>query len=191
MGEAQTQLTHWIALARDGDAAARQHLIDAVYAELRRIAGGFMRRERPDHTLQPTALVNESLLRLLQGDALRDVRDRAYLFAAAAQAMRRVLVDHARARFAAKRGGGAAAREPLDAIVEQIENQSVDLLGLDEALETLRTLSQRQYDVVMLRFFGGLSVPETAEHLDVSVGTVENDFRIARAWLRSRFPDAP
>lgn len=190
MGKAQNQLTHWIALARDGDATARQNLIDAVYAELRRIAGGFMRRERPDHTLQPTALVNESLLRLLEGEALRDVRDRAYLFAAAAQAMRRVLVDHARARFAAKRGG-AAARQPLDALVEQIEDQSVDLLGLDEALEALRSLSQRQYDVVMLRFFGGLSVPETAEHLDVSVGTVENDFRIARAWLRSRFPDAP
>jgi RNA polymerase sigma factor (TIGR02999 family) len=180
-----SQFTEVLSDVRGGSAGARERLFSLVYEELRRVAGGLMRRERPDHTLQPTALVNESLLRLLDGDTLENVRDRAYFFAAAAQAMRRVLVDHARAKYAAKRGG-EAEKLPLDEAVALFEQQNMSVLDLDEALEELRALDERQYQVVMLRYFGGLAVPEVAAQLDVSVGTVENDFRIARAWLRAR-----
>lgn len=180
-----SQFTEALSAAQTGDAAARARLVEVVYEELRRVAGGMMKRERPDHTLQPTALVNESLLRLLEGNNLGNVRDRAYFFAAAAQAMRRVLVDHARAKYAAKRGG-VAGRVPLDDALALFEQQNMSVLDLDTALDELKNLDERQYQVVMLRFFGGLAVPDVAEQLEVSVGTVENDFRIARAWLRAR-----
>ena len=153
---------------------------------MRGLAAGLMRRERPEHTLQPTALVNEAALRLLGEDALRNVRNRAYFFGMMGLAMRRVLVDHARSRGAQRRGGGQE-RVPLDMTVDFVEQaHQIDLLALDELLRELEALNKRQYDVVMLRFFGGFEVPEIAEHLGIGLSTAEKDWRLARAWLRQR-----
>ena len=158
--------------------------MEAAYDELRRLAGGMMRRERGDHTLQATALVNEAALRMLGQNALATSGNRAYFFGAMATAMRRVLVDHARARSARRRGGGDYQRHGLDYAVEEIElDAQVDLVALNDALDRLEALSERQSRIVTLRFFGGMSVPEIAEHLDVSVSTVEKDWRLARVWL--------
>lgn len=166
-----------------GEAAAQADLMELVYQELQRVAGGFMRRERPDHTLQPTALVNEAVLRMLGPDALGQLNSRAHLFGAMAQAMRRVLVDHARAKNAQRRGG-ERERVGLDLAIELADvGDAVDMLAIDEALRKLESLNARQAQVVELRFFGGLSVPEIAEFLGISVSTVEKDWRLARAWL--------
>ena len=178
-------LTAMLVAARAGDVEAKERLTCAVYGELRQMADAMMRRERPGHTLQPSALVNEAVIRLLDGDALVHAQDRRYLFAAAAQAMRQVLVDHARRRDAAKRDGGRH-RVPLDQVLQSFEDRRLDVVALDEALDHLMTLDERQGLVVSLRFFAGLSVAEVAEVLDVSIGTVEGDWRIARAWLRSQ-----
>ncbi|WP_425397923.1 sigma-70 family RNA polymerase sigma factor [Aeoliella sp.] len=191
MPEDTTQLTQLLGRAADGDQQAHCQLMEVAYDELRRLAGGMMRRERPDHTLQPTALVNEASLRMLgQGGSLAK-RDRAYFFGAMATAMRRVLVDHARSRGAQRRGGSEQQKVPLDEAVDAIQQDGrLDLLSLDEALDQLASRSQRQADVVTLRFFGGLSVPDIAEHLGVSVSTVEKDWRMARAWLQSQLDGA-
>jgi RNA polymerase sigma-70 factor, ECF subfamily len=171
---------------RAGNREARQQLVALVYEELRQMAAGLMRRERPDHTLQPTALVNEAFVRLFNSDALQLAHNRAYFFGAAAQAMRQILVDHARQRAAAKRGGGQE-RVPLDDVLDQFEQQQrLDILDLEEALQELGRLNERHGQVVTLRFYGGLTVPEVAEQLGVSVGTVEGDFRKATAFLRGR-----
>jgi RNA polymerase sigma factor (TIGR02999 family) len=176
------ELTALIDAARAGESVAREKIARAVYGELRRMAGDLMRRERPDHTLQPSALVNEAMLRLLEGDVLASAPNRRYLFAAAAQAMRQALVDHARKRDAAKRDGGRG-RVPLDAVLAHFEERRLDILALNDAIDRLIALSERQGLVVVLRFFAGLSVPEVAESLGVSVATVEGDWRVARAWL--------
>jgi RNA polymerase sigma factor (TIGR02999 family) len=181
--DAREDLTALLAEARSGNAGARDRLARAVYGELRRLAGSLMRRERSDHTLQPSALVNEAMIRLFEGEVLNRAADRRYLFAAAAQAMRQVLVDQARNRNAAKRDGGRR-RVPLDDVLQYFDERRLDVLGLHEALDRLMALDERQGLVVLLRFYAGLSVPEVAEILDVSVGTVEGDWRIARAWLR-------
>jgi RNA polymerase sigma factor (TIGR02999 family) len=183
--DAREDLTLLLAEARSGDSEARERLSRAVYGELRRLAGSLMRRERPDHTLQPSELVNEAMMRLFEGEVLDRAADRRYLFAAAAQAMRQVLVDHARKRDAAKRGGGRR-RVPLDGVLQFFEERRLDVVALHEALDRLMALEERQGLVVSLRFFAGLSVPEVADILDVSVGTVEGDWRIARAWLRGQ-----
>jgi RNA polymerase sigma factor (TIGR02999 family) len=175
--------------ARAGDKGARDRLVQGVYGELRRMADGMMRRERPDHTLQPSALVNEVLIRLFESDSLTRATDRRYLFAAAAQAMRQVLVDHARRRHAAKRAGNRD-RVPLDNALAYFEEQHLDVIALNEALDRLMALNERQGLIVALRFFAGLSVPEVAEVLDVSAGTVEADWRIARAWLHVQLGSA-
>jgi RNA polymerase sigma-70 factor, ECF subfamily len=187
--EQRGDLTAIINEARAGGADARERLVRAIYAELRRTAGGLMRRERPGHTLQPSALVHEALLRLLDGDALADVPNRRYLFAAAAQAMRLVLVDHARRRHAARRLGGRT-RRPLDEALVALEEQGLDVIALHDALDQLAESNPRQAQVVTLRFFGGLSVPEVAETLEVSATTVEADWRFARAWLHGRLGGA-
>ena len=174
--------------ARAGHPDARDRLVRAIYDELRRMAGGLMHRERPDHTLQPSALVHEALLRLLDRAALADVPDRRYLFAAAVQAMRRVLVDHARRRRARKRGGHRV-RVPLDRALAGFEERGLDVIALHEALERLAQEHPRPAQVVDLRFFGGLSVPEVAAALGVSDTTAEGDWRFARAWLRGRLGD--
>jgi RNA polymerase sigma-70 factor (ECF subfamily) len=171
--------------ARAGHADARDRLVRAIYGELRHMAGGLMRHERPDHTLQPSALVHEALLRLLGGEALADVPDRRYLFAAAVRAMRQVLVDHARRRRALKRDG-RRVRVPLDRALATLEERGLDVVALHEALEHLALEHPRQAQVVDLRFFGGLSIPEVAAALGVSDTTAEGDWRLARAWLRGR-----
>ena len=187
--EPRGDLTALLGEVRDGRADAQERLVRAIYAELRRIAGGLLRREEPGHTLQPSALVHEAVLRLLDGDALADVPNRRYLFAAAAQAMRLVLVDHARRRHAAKRLGGRI-RRPLDAALVACEEQGLDVLALHEALDRLARSNPRQAQVVTLRFFGGLSVPEVAAALEVSDTTVEGDWRFARAWLHGQLGGA-
>jgi RNA polymerase sigma factor (TIGR02999 family) len=173
---------------RAGSPGAREKLVELVYQELRRLAAGLLRRERPGHTLQPTALVHEALLRLLRPDALGGAQNRAQLLAAAARAMRRVLVDHARRRAADKRGGG---QPPLllDEALDYFTEQRLDLLALHEALDRLAELHARQAQVVELRFFGGFTVEEIAAQLQMSVSTVESDYRKAAAFLRSLLVD--
>lgn len=183
------EVTVLLEQARTGDAGARSELIALVYDELRGVAGALLRRERTDHTLQPSALVNEALMRLIQTDGLTRVRDSGHLFAAAAQAMRQVLVDHARRRKAAKRAG-TWSRVALDDVLASFEARGLDVLALDEAIDRLFALNRRHALVVLLRFFAGLSIAEVAEALDVSAGTVEGDWRLARAWLRGELGEA-
>ena len=171
--------------ARAGDERARSELIALVYDQLREVAARLMRRERKDHSLPPTAVVHEAVIRLL-GEAVFDRSpDRAFLFASAARAMREVLIDHARRRAAGRRGGGRR-RVPLDNVVDYFEEQGLDLVAVHEALDRLTALNERQGQVMTLRYFGGLTVPEVAAALDVSVVTVERDWRLARAWLRDQ-----
>jgi RNA polymerase sigma-70 factor (ECF subfamily) len=165
-----------------GDAGALDRLMPILYAELRRTAAGYMRRERDGHSLQATALVNEAFLRLVD---VRHVtyRDRTHFYTLAAQMMRRVLVDHARSRGYQKRGGGVQCIELDEGAVVSAE-PPVDLVTLDDALNELQKQDQRKARVVELRFFGGLSVQETAAALDVSPQTVLRDWSLAKAWLR-------
>jgi RNA polymerase sigma factor (TIGR02999 family) len=176
------EVTRLLGEIRGGSAGARDRLVGLIYEELRRMASGLVGRDARG-SLPPTALVHEAFLRLEAGDVLGHAPNRRYLFAAAAQAMRRALVDHARARRAAKRGAGRQ-RVPLDDVLDDFERQHLDVLALDEALDALHAADERQWLVVVLRFFGGLSVEEVAEALEVSVSSVEGDFRLARAWLR-------
>jgi RNA polymerase sigma factor (TIGR02999 family) len=175
---------------RSGDASALDDLLPRVYDELRSLADAYMRRERAGHTLQPTALVHEAFLRLLRLPP-GSVQNRVHFFALAAQAMRRILADHARRHRAAKRGGNAV-RVPLELIeggagpyprAAGAEAAEVAADDLDAALEDLAKLDARQARVVELRFFGGLSIEETAEVLGVSPATVKRDWLVARAWL--------
>ena len=183
--EPSLDLTLILGKARAGDRRARSELIAVIYEELRSVAAGLMRRERADHTLPPTAVVHEAVMRLL-GDAVFDkAPDRAFLFASAARAMREVLIDHARRR-ASDRRGGDWQRVPLDSIVDHFEAQGLDVVAVHEALDRLAALNERQSQVITLRYFGGLSVPEVAVALGVSVATVERDWRLSRAWLLSQ-----
>jgi RNA polymerase sigma factor (TIGR02999 family) len=153
-----------------------------VYEELRRLAGHYMRRERPDHTLQTTALIHEAYLRLVEQ---RDTnwKNRAHFFAVAAQLMRRILVDHARACQTTKRGGEVEFLSLEEHSIAFSEEKSRELIALDEALTRLAELSPRQSQIIELRFFGGLTVEETAEALQIAPRTVKRDWRVARAWL--------
>jgi len=166
----------------NGDRSAANRLMPLVYDELHGLAGRFMRREPPGHTLQTTALVHEAYLRLIDQSRV-DWKGRAHFFAVAAEMIRRVLIDHARQRRTAKRGG-SAHRVTLTDSIGACEQEQVDLLALDEALNELSALNERHGKVVELRFFGGLSIDETAHILDVSPQTVRSDWRMARAWLR-------
>ena len=170
---------------KDGAAGAADRLLELIYPELHRIAERQMRRERAGHTLQPTALVHEAYLKLVDQSHV-DWRNRAHFLGVAAQAMRRLLVDHARGRDRDKRGGGATLLELDSAAGEAglaVAGRSVDLLALDQALERLAVLDPAQARLVELRFFGGLSVEEAAEALGVSTATAGRDFRSARAFL--------
>jgi RNA polymerase sigma factor (TIGR02999 family) len=164
-----------------GDRQALDELIPIVYEELRRQASLQLRHERPNHTLQTTALVHEAYLRLVDQRGAR-WQNRAHFFAIAAQMMRRILVDHMRKTSAAKRGG-SALRLPLDEGLAVTDEQSIDLVAIDEALVKLSALDPQQGRIVELRFFGGLNVEETAEVLDISPRTVKRDWRMAKAWL--------
>ena len=164
-----------------GDRAALDRLMPMIYRELRRLAHNYLGRERAGHTLQTTALVNEVYLRLI--DVRRvSVQDRAQFFALAAQLMRRVLVDFARERLAQKRGGGAAQVSFDEAFLFSPE-RSAELVALDDALDALSGIDRRKSEVVELRFFGGLSVEETAASLGVSPDTVRRDWKFAKVWL--------
>ena len=181
------EITPLLAAWAGGDPAAGEQLLPAVYAELRRQAARAMRREGPEHTLQATALVHEAYLRL--ADQHVAWRNRAHFFGVAAQQMRRVLVDHARARRATKRGGGAraitlegVAAGPGDGVAA--DERAIDVLALHEALERLALLDAEQARLVELRYFAGLSIEETAETLGVSPATVKREWAVARTWLR-------
>lgn len=177
------EVTKLLELVSSGDGSARGLLFDLLYRELRQLASSVMRAERPDHTLQPTALVNELYMRLAASDSR--FQNRAHFLAVAAKAMRRVLIDHARLRLAQKRGSGqAVAIDDLDALPHAASPGGIDMLALDDALERLVAVDERQGRIVELRFFGGLSVEETAAVVGVSERTVKREWQISRAWLR-------
>jgi RNA polymerase sigma factor (TIGR02999 family) len=167
-----------------GDVQARDSLLPLVYMELRRRARGYLRRERPDHTLQPTALVHEAYLKLA-GQDRAGWKNRAQFFGVAAQMMRRILVDHARERQSAKRPG-SALRVALDDQVGAADQRDCDLLQLDEALSELAALDPRQGQIVEFRYFAGMSESEVADALSVSRSTVTREWQMARAWLYRR-----
>ncbi len=188
---APQSVTRLLEDARSGDREALDRLLPVVYAELHRIAESHMRRERPDHTLQPTALVNEAFLRLV-GSAPVSYNDRTHFLSAASLAMRRVLVDHARMRQAAKRGG---LQVTLDEALVGASPAGLDMLALDDALTRLALADARSAQVVEMRFFGGLGIPEIAEALGTSPATVKRDWQFAKGWLarelRADFRSAP
>ena len=167
---------------RQGDQDAREQLIPLVYAELRRVARRYLRQERPDHTLQSGALVHEAYLRLLR-EKTPQWENRAHFFGFAAQLMRHILVDHARSRNAAKRGAGVP-RLALDEQMALPQSRDLDLLALDDALNRLAELDSQQSKLIELRFFGGLSIEETAVILNISPATVKREWTTARAWLQ-------
>jgi len=158
-------------------------LFERLRDELHRLATQAMAGERKDHTLQPTALLHEVWIRLFSNSGFGQGADRTQVLRVADQVMRQILVDHARRR-SAKRRGGRRQRVPLDAVIESCDHQGLDVLEIHEALEKLERLHERQARIVSLRFFWGFTVVEIAEQLDVSLGLVEHDFRLARAWLR-------
>jgi RNA polymerase sigma factor (sigma-70 family) len=200
---------------RAGDDGARDRLVGLIYDELRASARRLMRGERAGHTLQPTALVHESILRVVDTATLQSIENRRQLFAAAVLAMKRILIDHARARAAQKRGGGrrrvplegaaeqavddaevATPAEPiaapgdfLDRLVQWYEEQGLDIVALDDAIDEVRELEPRWGEVILLRFFGGYTIEQTANMLDVSPRTVADDWNKARAWLRVRLEE--
>jgi RNA polymerase sigma factor (TIGR02999 family) len=178
------ETTRMLNEAGRGDGRAADVLMPLVYDELRALAAHAMQREPVGHTLQPTAIANEAYMRLVDQQRI-DWKGRAHFFAVAAEMVRRILVDHARQRRSLKRGGNAR-REPLGLEVEGPTEADVTVLDLDEALRELAALDERQARVVELRYFGGLSVEETAHVLGVSPRTVKGDWAIARAWLRDR-----
>lgn len=180
--EPQGELSLILGRARTGDEGARGELVALVYGELRRVATRMMTRERTGHTLSPTAVVHEAVIRLLGEEVFERAEDRSFLFASAARAMREVLIDHARRRAAGRRGGGWR-RLPLDHVVDYFEEQGLDVVAVHESLDRLAGMNERQAQVMTLRYFGGLTVPEVAAALGVSVVTVERDWRLARAWL--------
>jgi RNA polymerase sigma factor (TIGR02999 family) len=166
---------------RGGDEGAYARLIPVVYDELRRLARGQLRREQAGHSLQPTALVHEAYLRLVKADI--DWRNRTHFLSVAARVMRRILVEHARARRADKRGGDAL-HVTLTGPIPAPDAKPVDVLALDEAMERLRELDERQAQIVELSYFGGLTYPEIGELVGISEASVDRDLRHARAWLR-------
>lgn len=165
----------------NGNQIARDELVPLVYDELHKLAHYYLRRERDDHTLQTTALVNEAYMKLI--DQQVTWRNRAHFFGIAAQAMRRILVDYARAARNAKRGG-PQPRLALDEALDQAAERDADLIALDDALTSLAAFDPQQSQIVELRYFGGLTIAETAEVLGISDSTVEREWALARAWLR-------
>jgi RNA polymerase sigma factor (TIGR02999 family) len=176
------ELTQLLLDARDGDRRAEAELLPLLYEQLRSRALSMMRRESAGHTLQPTALVHEAYMRLVGGQ-MPEWQDRAHFMAVSAQVMRRVLVDHARARLRSKRGGDVA-KVSLDVGLQLSAHHDPDVLALEDVLEGLAALNPRQARIIVLRFFGGLTVTEVATELDVSKRTIEAEWTMAKAWLR-------
>lgn len=179
--ESPQQITERLIAWSSGDVAALDDVIQAVYNELRRMADHYLRLERLGHTLQPTALVHEAYLRLIDQTQV-SWRNRAHFFGVAAQMMRRILVDYAKTKHRNKRGG-KAVKLSLDEAINLSQGRAPDLVALDDALNSLAQLDERKSRAVELRFFGGLSVEETAEVLGVSPQTVLRDWKLAKAWL--------
>jgi RNA polymerase sigma factor (TIGR02999 family) len=175
------EITQLLLAWGQGDEKALEKLMPLVHDELRRMARRYMNRQRPGHTLQTTALVNEAYLRLIDASQVR-WQDRAHFFAVSAQLMRRILVDFARAKSNLKRGGGAQQLS-LEEAMEVSNERAADLVALDDALKALENMNPRQCRIVELRYFGGLSEEETAEALKISERTVRRDWSLARAWL--------
>lgn len=180
-------ITHLLKEWNDGDERALDRLTPLVYEELRQQAARYLRRERQNHTLQTTALINEAYLRLIDAKEVR-WQGRAHFFAIAANLMRRILVDHARRRDAEKRGG-SQIRLTLDRAVARAEQSEVDVMAIDQALTRLAIIDEQQAQIVELRYFSGLSVEETAMALGISPRTVKRDWSVARAWLRREIGD--
>jgi len=181
IGDPQTEITQLLRQWQQGDSEALETLMPRVYNELKRLAGSYLRRERPDHTLQSAALVNEAYLRLVDQNQTQ-WQNKAHFFGIAAQMMRRILADHARSHNAEKRGAGVPALE-LDEALAEAQTRNIDMLDLDEALGRLEKLDHQQGKIVELRFFGGLSIEDTANVLNISPATVKRDWAAARAWL--------
>jgi RNA polymerase sigma factor (TIGR02999 family) len=184
-----TRINRLLADWGQGNEEAREALIPVVYAELRRLARRHLWRERPDHTLQSAALVNEAYLRLVRQEAPQ-WQNRAHFFGVATQLMRHILVDHARNRVAAKRGG-STPRLALDPEMAPARNPEIDVVALDDALGRLSELDSQQGRLIELRFFGGLSIEETAVVLGVSPATVKREWATARAWMRRELKKEP
>ena len=184
MSDVTALLNRWNA----GDPEALKELIGVVHGELRRLAGSLLRHERPEHTLQPTDLVHEAYLRL---SGLRDMplSGRRHFYGAAAEAMRRILVDHARQRAAEKRGGPDVRKVPLEAAFNLPIDLQVDFVRVDEAITALAAVAPDKAHVVELRYFGGLSIQDTADVMDISPATVKRHWTFARAWLYRRLSE--
>jgi RNA polymerase sigma factor (TIGR02999 family) len=181
----RTEVTQLLVRIRDGDELAAAQLIPLVYKELRKMAAGIMKRERPDHTLQPTAVVHEAFLRIMDGGRL-NYENRAHFFAIAARAMRRVLVDHARRRLAEKRGGEAQRQVELEDEIGLTVQQSEDVLALHEALDALEQLDARGARIVEMHYFAGNGVGEIALVLHISERTVKRELQTARLFLKQQ-----
>jgi RNA polymerase sigma-70 factor, ECF subfamily len=181
------EITQLLRKWSEGDRAALDQLMPVVYQELRKLANSYLRDERPDHTLQPTALINEAYLRLVQQD-FPEWQSRKHFYGVAAQLMRQILVEYARARLAAKRGAGARKLPFNEAINFEAINfspeQAADLVALDDALMALAKFDERKARVIELRYFGGFSVEEVADMLSVSVATIGRETQMAQMWLR-------
>jgi RNA polymerase sigma-70 factor (ECF subfamily) len=176
----QQEMTELLAAWSEGDPSAMDKLAPLVSAELHHLARRYMRKERPDHTLQTTALVNEAYLRLIGQKEVR-WQNRIHFYAIAAQMMRRILIDHARKRASAK--GGGAGKLSLEEVATLSDERSAELISLDEALQSLAEIDERKCKIVELRFFGGLSVEEIAVVIGVSPDTITREWRRAKAWL--------
>lgn len=181
MDKTSNEITEQLIAWGNGDATALDKLIPVVYQELRRMADQYLRREDLSHSLQPTALVHEAYLRLIDQTKVQ-WQSRAHFFGVAAQMMRRILIDHAKTKHRLKRGGGAI-KVSFDENVNVSEERATELIALDDALEELAQMDERKSRIVELRYFGGLSVDETAEVLGVSNKTVMRDWNFAKAWL--------
>lgn len=181
----QPPITELLRQWHDGDEAALGQLTDYVYSDLRRRASAYLRGEQPHHTLQTTGLVHEAVIKLI-GKQDIEWADRNHFFAVAAQAMRRILVDHARTRTRAKRGGKDQDLSLNDNLDGLRQDPTIDLVALDEALDDLASFDERQAKVVELKYFAGMTLDETAEIIGISRETVKRDWQIARAWLRRR-----
>jgi RNA polymerase sigma factor (TIGR02999 family) len=178
------EITQLLSNVQQKQPGAEEQLLGMVYNELRHIAAAYMRRERPGHTLQPTALVHEAYLQLVDQTRV-NWQSRAHFFGVASRLMRRILVDHARSHLAEKRGG-SAQKLSLDEAIGVARRREVALDAMDDALNTLAEVDPRQSRIVELRFFGGLTVEETAEVLGTSTATVEREWRMAKAWLHGQ-----
>ncbi len=177
------EITGFLERWRQGDEGALDRVIDHVYADLRRRAAAYLKNERSEHTLEPTALVHEAFLKLVDKREI-EWQDRNHFIAVAAQAMRRILVDHARSRRRDKRGGENETLRLDETTVVSSDPQPIDLVALDEALKKLATFDERQASIVELKYFGGMTLDEAADFLGVSRATIRRDWQIARAWLR-------